>query len=126
MTLQGKRILVTGGAGFIGSHIVDSLVKQNAHVIVYDDFRKGNLNNLENSIKDIEVVKGDILDQNSLIPFKYSKSTTELKIGFVSSNFKNHPIGYFLFETLRYLKDMSLELVAYSNLKKKDALLILS
>ena len=60
------------------------------------------------------------LDQNSLIPFKYSKSTTELKIGFVSSDFKNHPIGYFLFETLRYLKDMSLELVAYSNLKKKD------
>ena len=43
MILQGKRILVTGGAGFIGSHIVDSLVKQSAHVIVYDDFRKGDL-----------------------------------------------------------------------------------
>ena len=66
MILQGKRILVTGGAGFIGSHIVDSLVKQSAHVIVYDDFRKGDLKNLENSIKDIEIVKGDILDQSSL------------------------------------------------------------
>ena len=60
------------------------------------------------------------LDRNSLIPFKYNKSTTKLKVGFVSSDLRNHPIGYFLFETLKYLKDMNLELVAYSNLIKKD------
>ena len=60
------------------------------------------------------------LDKNSLIPFKYNKSTTKLKVGFVSSDLKNHPIGYFLCETLKYLKDMNLELFAYSNLIKKD------
>ena len=60
------------------------------------------------------------LDRNSLIPFKYNKSTTKLKVGFVSSDLRNHPIGYFLFETMKYLKDMNLELVAYSNLIKKD------
>ena len=60
------------------------------------------------------------LDRNSLIPFKYNKSTTKLKVGFVSSDLRNHPIGYFLFETIKYLKDMNLELVAYSNLIKKD------
>ena len=59
-------------------------------------------------------------DKNLLIPFKYNKSVTKLKVGFVSSDLKNHPIGYFLFETLKYLKDMSIELVAYSNLIQKD------
>ncbi len=60
------------------------------------------------------------LDKNSLIPFKYNESTTKLKVGFVSSDLRNHPIGYFLFETIKYLKDMNLELVAYSNLIEKD------
>jgi len=59
-------------------------------------------------------------DKNLLIPFKYNKSITKLKVGFVSSDLKNHPIGYFLFETLKYLKDMNIELVAYSNLVQKD------
>jgi len=59
-------------------------------------------------------------DKNLLIPFKYNKSVTKLKVGFVSSDLKNHPIGYFLFETLKYLKDMNIELVAYSNLIEKD------
>ena len=59
-------------------------------------------------------------DKNLLIPFKYNKSATKLKVGFVSSDLKNHPIGYFLFETLKYLKDMNIELVAYSNLIQKN------
>ena len=59
-------------------------------------------------------------DKNLLIPFKYNKSVTKLKVGFVSSDLKNYPIGYFLFETLKYLKDMNIELVAYSNLIEKD------
>jgi predicted O-linked N-acetylglucosamine transferase (SPINDLY family) len=60
------------------------------------------------------------LDKNSLIPFQYNKSATKLRVGFVSSDLRNHPVGYFLFETLKYLKDMNLELVAYSNLKQRD------
>ncbi len=60
------------------------------------------------------------LDKNLLTPFKYNKNTTKLMVGFVSGDFKKHPIGYFLFETLKYLKDMNLELVAYSNLMQKE------
>ena len=59
--------------------------------------------------------------QNTICQIFLSKSsTTKLKIGFVSSDLRNHPIGYFLFETIKYLKDMNLELVAYSNLIKED------
>jgi UDP-glucose 4-epimerase len=64
--LKGSKILVTGGAGFIGSHIVDSLVEQGANVIVYDDFSSGHLENLSKVKKQIKVIKGDILDIKSL------------------------------------------------------------
>lgn len=55
------KILVTGGAGFIGSHIVDNLVKDNYSVRVLDNFSTGNINNLSQEIRDrIEFIEGDI------------------------------------------------------------------
>lgn len=62
MKFKNTTVLVTGGAGFIGSHIVDSLVEEGANVIVYDNFSFGNLRNLDNSRGKIKVIKGDILD----------------------------------------------------------------
>ncbi len=64
------------------------------------------------------------LEANLLSPFKYNKFTKKLVIGFVSGDLKKHPVGYFLFETLKYLKNMDLELIAYSNLieEKEDTL----
>jgi len=44
--LVGKKVLVTGGAGFIGSHLVDYLVRQGANVTVLDDLSTGSKNNL--------------------------------------------------------------------------------
>ena len=60
------RILVTGGAGFIGSHIVESLVREGAHVRVYDNFSTGSADNLAGVADDIEVVRGDILSEDNL------------------------------------------------------------
>jgi nucleoside-diphosphate-sugar epimerase len=45
--LKGKLVLVTGGASFIGSHLVDTLLKMGAYVRVADDFSSGKLKNLE-------------------------------------------------------------------------------
>ena len=63
-------------------------------------------------------------DEKLLVPFEYSKSTNRIKIGFISNDLKKHPVGFFLQETLKYLKDMNLELIAYSNLetKREDSL----
>ncbi len=66
MKIKGANILVTGGAGFIGSHIVDSLVKLGAKVTVYDDFSTGKLENLQQIKNSIKIIDGDILDQKKL------------------------------------------------------------
>jgi UDP-glucose 4-epimerase len=67
---NGKRVLVTGGASFIGSHLVDSLLRRGATVRVADDFSSGRLQNLEYELKEeapglwvgdrLEVVRGDL------------------------------------------------------------------
>jgi UDP-glucose 4-epimerase len=58
-------ILVTGGAGFIGSHIVESLVKAGAQVTVYDNFSSGLAVNLQ-GLSGVRIVEGDILDRDRL------------------------------------------------------------
>lgn len=60
---NGKKVLVTGGAGFIGSHLVDSLVEEGAEVTVVDNLSSGQLDNLQDCREDIRFVKGDIRDQ---------------------------------------------------------------
>ena len=60
------KILVTGGAGFIGSHIVDNLVRQGHKVIAYDNFSTGSKENLLAVAHDCEVIEGDILDYDKL------------------------------------------------------------
>jgi UDP-glucose 4-epimerase len=42
-----NKVLVTGGAGFIGSHLVDRLISLNNSVIVFDNLISGNLENLD-------------------------------------------------------------------------------
>ena len=54
------KILVTGGAGFIGSHIVDKLVKDGAQVRVLDNFSAGKLDNIRHNLKKIDLIHGDI------------------------------------------------------------------
>ncbi len=61
---QGKAVLVTGGASFIGSHIVDRLVGLGATVRVADDLSSGRLENLSESVDSIEFFEGDLRDRD--------------------------------------------------------------
>ena len=56
------KFLVTGGAGFIGSHIVDALVKNGDKVTVLDDLSSGTLENLEGVKDKIDFIQGSIID----------------------------------------------------------------
>ncbi len=56
------KVLVTGGAGFIGSHTVDLLLENNIAVRVLDNFSSGRRSNLQESNPLLEIVEGDIVD----------------------------------------------------------------
>lgn len=60
----GKKVLVVGGTGFIGSHLVEMLVAAGAQVRVIGRLRKGSLDNLAAVCQDIEFVAGDVSDLN--------------------------------------------------------------
>ena len=60
---MGKRLyLVTGGAGFIGSHLCERLVREGQGVRVLDNFFAGKETNLESFKDEVEVIRGDIRD----------------------------------------------------------------
>lgn len=67
--IQGTKILITGGAGFVGSTTADQLLKAGAsEVRVLDNFIRGNLRNLEQARKigDVVVIEGDIRDPETV------------------------------------------------------------
>jgi UDP-glucose 4-epimerase len=63
---RGRRVLVTGGAGFIGSHLVDALLAAGAAVRVLDDFSSGRRENLAEAERAAEIIPGDVCDERLL------------------------------------------------------------
>ena len=69
MTASERRYLVTGGAGFIGSHIVEGLLGRGEQIVILDDFSTGRRENFESALRsrpaaapDPEMIEGDIRD----------------------------------------------------------------
>ena len=71
MDIKGKNFLVIGGAGLIGSHTVDKLLKEDVgSIVIYDNFFRGSEENLQEALKDSRVSifedGGDILHTDIL------------------------------------------------------------
>jgi len=93
-----QRILVTGGAGFIGSFIVDELVKEGHSVRIFDNIEpqvhtKGMPDYLN---KDVEFIKGDILDYDKL-----KKAVSDIDIIFHQSAMVG--VGQSMYQVKRYM-----------------------
>src|SRR5947208_2619734 len=61
-----KRALITGGAGLVGSHIADRLVRLGLdEIVIRDDFTRGRMENLENAMSagNVRIIEGDIRDR---------------------------------------------------------------
>ncbi len=72
--MTGKRYLVTGGAGFIGSHVVEEVLARGLPATVLDNFSTGTRANLESFQGDLEVVEGSVTD-----PAAVSKAMQDVK-----------------------------------------------
>ena len=71
MELKGKKLVLVGGAGLIGSHTVDHLIKEDVkEILIYDNMVRGSVENLVDALKDQRVkiydVGGDILQTDIL------------------------------------------------------------
>lgn len=66
MKWKGKKVLVTGGASFIGSHLTDTLVERGAEVCVADDLSSGLKENIQRHIDEgkVQFAEGDLKDQS--------------------------------------------------------------
>src|SRR5438105_1188342 len=67
--MRGSRVLVTGGAGLVGSHLTDLLVREGAaEVVVLDDFSRGTWANLAWAVANgpVSVIEGDVRDRDTV------------------------------------------------------------
>lgn len=66
--LTNRRVVVTGGAGFLGSHVVRLLLSKNNSVVVLDDFSNGKMSHLDHlkQNSDLKILCGDITDANDV------------------------------------------------------------
>jgi UDP-glucose 4-epimerase len=82
-SLKNKNVLVTGGAGFIGSHLIDRIIKENpANLIVVDNFFLGREENLlpaQKNFPDLNVIRMDASDFSSMLQIV---NTTKVDIVF--------------------------------------------
>ena len=63
MDFNDKKVLVTGGAGFVGANVVEKLVERGAEVTILDDLSTGNLSNIDFPKGDLcRLVEGSVLD----------------------------------------------------------------
>lgn len=68
MKIKNQKIMVTGGAGFIGSHIVDKLMELGNHTVVFDNLSRGELDNIHKWLghPNFRFVKGDLLNRSEV------------------------------------------------------------
>ncbi len=110
-TFNQKNCLVTGGASFIGSHLVDTLLHLGANVKIIDDFSSGKLQNLDDAIKSkrLFLVDQDIVSLDSIesefkdMDYVYNLAAVHGGRGFIESHgkemLKNFVIDQIIFKT---------------------------
>ena len=100
MNLKNKRVLVTGGAGFIGSEVVSQLLEKKSFVTVLDNFSSGKRQYLPKS-KQLKIIKGDIRDEK--ITAKAIKDQEVIinlaALPFIPDSF-HHPSDFFSVNTM--------------------------
>jgi len=113
--LSNEVIIIAGGAGLIGKEYTKALIKQNAHVIVYDHCSASYWE--QQQIQGSHFFQGDITDKNKLVKTLDSVSLKYGKIdSFVNTSFpknKNYGRHFFEVEFTDFVEDLSLHMGGY-------------
>ncbi len=118
------KIFITGGAGFIGSHLTDRLLNLNNQVVVYDNFFRGKRENLSpwHNHPNLSIIEGDIRDQPSLkaamtdCEMVYHLAAQSNVMGAVTDlrySFESNVLG--TFNVLEAAKDIGIKKVIFSS-----------
>ena len=77
--INKKRVLITGGAGFIGSHLTEDLVKNGFSVKIMDDFSTGSVNNIMHlfNYRNFKMIRGSVTDKDLV-----AKATSDVDVIF--------------------------------------------
>jgi len=96
---KDKNVIITGGAGFIGSYLARKLISNGANVTILDNFSTGNIDNLKDIKDKIHIIRGDIKNYDVVLnalsgqeivvheAFPYAKVSQSLEEQFIEDNF---------------------------------------
>ena len=108
------KILVTGGAGFVGSHLIDTLINHDQEIVCLDNFSTGKKVNIETKKEDITIIEGDIRNKDILESALVGvECVFHLAAHFANQNSVDHPETDLLVNGLGTLK-----ILEYSHLAK--------
>ena len=101
------KILITGGAGFIGSNLVEKLIKNKHYVVVIDNFETGSIKNIKKFLnnKNLKFIKGDFANVQILNSLSYKfdliihMATSNLRVSLnnYSKTFDTNSVKFFKF-----------------------------
>ena len=115
-SIVGKRILITGGAGFIGSNLVERLLALNCQIIVLDNLSSGRIENLSLASRQLSFVSGDIRDL-ALVKNVTKKSDIVFHLAeFIPNTEQNGPGHVIKFSTRQPLVDLDVSVRGTVNL----------
>lgn len=125
-----KKVVVTGGAGFIGSYLVEALLARNYNVTILDNLSSGSLRNIEGVLgnPNLEIIKGDIRDKNAVskalvncdVVFHFA-ANPEVRLGIPTEHFENNILGTFTILEQMRKKDVGEIVFASSSTVYGDA-----
>lgn len=122
MKLKNKNILVTGGAGFIGSHLVEKLVNEGSTVTVIDNLSSGKISNLSNVINEVSFYRIDIrshenikeiVKKHDIIFHIAANASVPYSVEHPDYDFETNTLG--TFKILRAAVEANLEKVVYAS-----------
>jgi len=121
LNVIGKKVLVTGGAGFVPSHVVDAFVAAGAKVTALDNFSAGKLANLEHLGADVEIIDMDIRDrripklvrQQDIVIHMAANADVAMSVRDPDFDFQNNVIGSY--NILKSCLDSNLEKIVFAS-----------